>query len=148
LLDIRPIHHRLEKRVRAHFLICMLSYYVVWHLRQVWSPYLFCDENLDETRANRNPVITAKPSEKVTDKKTRHAKIKCNTKENNETAVEIEEQVQSFQTLINNLATICKNECRMANEKNITFNTTTTTTPFQEVLLKQLKNITISNTTK
>jgi hypothetical protein len=85
----------------------------------VWSPYLFCDENIDETRANRNPVISATPSEKVTDKKARHAKIKfkTETKENDETAVEREEQVNRFQTLLNHLATICKNKCRIANKK-------------------------------
>jgi transposase len=69
LLEIRPIHHHLEKRVRAHLFICMLSYYVVWHLRQVWASSLFSDENLEETRANRNPVMTATPNKKVTEKK-------------------------------------------------------------------------------
>jgi transposase len=76
LLDIRPIHHHLEKRFRAHFLICMLSYYVVWRLRGAWSPYLFCNESLDQTRTKRNPVISAIPNEHVTHKKSKNAKVK------------------------------------------------------------------------
>jgi transposase len=142
LLDIRPIYHRLEKRVRAHFLICMLSYYVVCHLRRVWSPYLFSDENIDETRTNRNPVITAKPDKKITAKKVRNYKIKFETESNtnDEKVTVITERVQCFQTLLNTLATIGKNDCQMANEKDITFNTTTRPTPFQEILLKQIKS--------
>ncbi|MDR2755306.1 MAG: IS1634 family transposase [Planctomycetaceae bacterium] len=137
LLDIRPIHHRLEKRVRAHFFICMLSYYVVCHLRRVWSPYLFSDENLGETRTNRHPVMTAKPNKKIVAKKARNHKIKLETKSNGEEKITvITERVQSFQTILNTLATICKNDCQMANEKDITFNTTTLPTPFQEILLK------------
>jgi transposase len=44
-LQIRPIHHRLEDRVRAHVFLCMLAYYVQWHLRKAWAPLLFADEN-------------------------------------------------------------------------------------------------------
>jgi transposase len=99
LLEIRPIHHPLERRVQSHFLICMLSYYVVWYLRRAWSPYLFCDENIDQTRAKRNPVITATPSEQVAHKKSKNAKIKFKTKSNNNVKTqEGEHQVESFQT--------------------------------------------------
>jgi transposase len=143
LLDIRPIHHHLEKRVRAHFLICMLSYYVVWHLRQAWAPYLFCDENLDETRATRNPVVAATPNENVNYKKSKNAKInfkKLSKNNNNETNNE-EHRVESFQSLLNNLATICQNNCRIINEKNITFENHTTPTNFQENLINKIKAI-------
>src|SRR5918996_166712 len=44
-LEIRPIHHRLEERVRAHVLLCMLAYYLIWHLREAWAPLLFKDES-------------------------------------------------------------------------------------------------------
>ena len=44
-LAIRPIHHRLEDRVRAHVFLCMLAYYLEWHLRKAWAPLLFADEN-------------------------------------------------------------------------------------------------------
>jgi transposase len=79
LLEIYPIHHRLKKRVLAHFFICMLSYDVVCHLRKIRASYLFSDENLDETRTNLRPVITAKPNENVTAKKVRDNKIKLKT---------------------------------------------------------------------
>jgi hypothetical protein len=84
----------------------------------------------------------------VTAKKVRNNKVKLKTKSkaNDGNVTEVEEQVQSFQTLLNHLATICKNDCQMANEKDITFNTTTTPTPFQEILLKQVKTIHCSGT--
>jgi transposase len=44
-LDLRPVFHRLGERVRAHVLICMLAYYLTWHLRRAWAPLTFTDEN-------------------------------------------------------------------------------------------------------
>jgi transposase len=80
LLEVRPIHHHLEKRVRAHLLICMLAYYIVGDIRQCWASYLFSDENLDKTRELRYPVTTAEPSKKVTEKK--QETKKSNSKQN------------------------------------------------------------------
>jgi transposase len=71
-LLVRPIHHRLEPRVRAHVLICVLAYYVEWHLRRAWRPLLFEDEELDGARAVRDPVAPAQPSDSVRRKKTTH----------------------------------------------------------------------------
>jgi hypothetical protein len=71
-LAVRPIHHRLEPRVRAHVLICVLAYYVEWHLRQAWRPLLFADEELDQDRAARDPVAAAEPSESARRKKATH----------------------------------------------------------------------------
>jgi hypothetical protein len=71
-LLVRPIHHRLEPRVRAHVLICVLAYYVEWHLRRAWRPLLFEDEELDGDRAVRDPVAPAQPSDSVRRKKTTH----------------------------------------------------------------------------
>jgi transposase len=62
-LLVRPIHHRTADRVRAHILLCVLAYYVEWHLRQAWEPLLFEDEGLTEDRPRRDPVDPAKPSE-------------------------------------------------------------------------------------
>ncbi|MDR2438913.1 MAG: hypothetical protein LBE12_06045 [Planctomycetaceae bacterium] len=135
----------LEKRVRAHFFICMLSYYVVWHLRRVWAAYLFSDENLDETRANRNPVVTATPNKKTTAKKARNAKIKITSNENDTEIESGEHRVESFQTILSHLATICRNDCRMTKENKITFNTFTIPNSFQVTLLNQIKTITIPN---
>ena len=58
-LDLRPIWHRLEGRVRAHVLICMLACYLVWHLRQAWAPLTFTDEHRP---ARANPVAPARRS--------------------------------------------------------------------------------------
>ncbi len=55
-LEIRPIHHRLEDRVRCHVLICMLAYYLTWHLKAAWKPLLFTDENRPY---NADPVAKA-----------------------------------------------------------------------------------------
>jgi transposase len=62
-LLVRPIHHRTADRVRAHILLCLLAYYVEWHLRQVWKPLLFEDEDLSEDRCHRDPVAPAQASE-------------------------------------------------------------------------------------
>jgi Transposase DDE domain len=70
-LQIRPIHHHLENRVRAHVLICMLAYYLTWHLKAAWKPLLFTDEdrpqNLDPVaKAVRSPAATRKAQTKHT----------------------------------------------------------------------------------
>ena len=58
-LDLRPVFHRLEERVRAHVLICMLACYLTWHLRRAWAPLTFTDEN---PPAPDNPVAPARRS--------------------------------------------------------------------------------------
>ena len=58
-LDLRPVFHRLEERVRAHVLICMLACYLTWHLRRAWAPLTFTDEN---PPAPGNPVAPARRS--------------------------------------------------------------------------------------
>ena len=54
-LDLRPIHHRLDDRVRAHVLICMLAAYLVWHLRRAWAPLTYTDEHPPAPRQPRRP---------------------------------------------------------------------------------------------
>src|SRR6202035_15387 len=71
-LLVRPIHHRLEPRVRAHLLICVLADYLGWHLRRAWRSLLFEDEELERDRVVRDPVAAAKPSDSVRRKKTTH----------------------------------------------------------------------------
>ena len=58
-LDLRPVFHRLEERVRAHVLICMLACYLTWHLRRAWAPLTFTDQN---PPAPDNPVAPARRS--------------------------------------------------------------------------------------
>jgi hypothetical protein len=59
-LKIRPIHHRLENRVRAHIFLCMLAYYVEWHLIEAWRPLLFADED-QAAKATRDPAADGTP---------------------------------------------------------------------------------------
>jgi hypothetical protein len=96
-LMVRPIYHWLEKRVRAHIFLCMLAYYVEWHIRQAWAPLLFTDEV--DTRDSRDPVAPARPSD--------HARSKAATKTTADGF-----RVHSFRSLLGHMATIVRNRCR------------------------------------
>src|SRR5207253_1999377 len=61
-LFVRPIRHRTEDRVPAHIFLCVLAYYVEWHLRRAWAPLLFEDEERQEERQRRDPILPAQPS--------------------------------------------------------------------------------------
>jgi transposase len=71
-LRIRPIHHRVDPRVRAHLFLCLLAYYVEWHLRRAWAPLLYADDELEADRRERDPVKPARPSESAQAKKRTH----------------------------------------------------------------------------
>ena len=90
-LLIRPIRHRTEERVPAHIFLCLLAYYVEWHLRRAWAPLLFEDEELPQQRSRRDPVLPASSSESAQAKKHTH-----------QTADGL--PVQSFATLLSDLA--------------------------------------------
>jgi transposase len=68
-LLVRPIRHRTEDRVPAHIFLCLLAYYVEWHLRRAWAPLLFEDEKRPEERKQRDPVLPARPSASAQTKK-------------------------------------------------------------------------------
>jgi transposase len=68
-LLIRPIRHRTEDRVPAHIFLCLLAYYVEWHLRRAWAPLLFEDEQLAEERRRRDPILPATCSPSAQEKK-------------------------------------------------------------------------------
>ena len=95
-LMIRPIRHRTEQRVRAHLFLCMLAYYVEWHMRDALGELLFEDEEKDEMVASGDPVVSRKPSE--------GAKRKKRTKR-----TERGFSVHSFSTLLEAMSTICRN---------------------------------------
>jgi len=96
-LHVRPIHHRLADRVRGHVLLCMLAYYVQWHMRQTLTPILFDDEDPAAGEALRaSPVAPARRSPSAQRKAARKR-------------TERNEPVHSFQTLLSDLATITKN---------------------------------------
>jgi len=69
---VRPIRHRSEDRVAAHIFLCLLAYYVEWHMRRAWAPLLFEDEELPEQRKQRDPILPATPSEAAKQKKATH----------------------------------------------------------------------------
>jgi hypothetical protein len=91
-LDLRPIWHRLEDRVRAHVLICMLACYLVWHLRQAWAPLTFTDEHRP---ARGNPVAPARRSPPAA------AKAACKTGPG-------KQPIRGFRDLIDHLATLTR----------------------------------------
>ena len=97
-LDLRPIHHRLADRVKAHVLICMLACYLVWHLRQAWAPMTFTDEHPPH---RDNPVAPAQRSAA--------ADAKASTQ--HDTAGN---PLRSFRGLLDHLATLTRNQVRFA----------------------------------
>ena len=108
-LKVRPIHHRLEDRVRAHIFLCTLAYYVQWHMLEAWRSLLFCDED-QQAKLTRDPVAPAQRSEA--------ALRKAHTKQ-----LEDGSRVHSFRTLLTYLSTIVRNKCRRpgAGSKEPTF---------------------------
>ena len=123
-LKIRPVHHRLEKRVRAHVLLCMLAYYVEWHIRRVLAPLLFDDEQ-----------PTAMPSPVAPAERSKGALQKAHSKRTTD-----QFPVQSFQSLLADLATIVKNRVQPRDAAAAAFDIITTPTPLQQRAL-QLLNV-------
>ena len=70
-LKVRPIHHRTADRVRAHILLCLLAYYVEWHMREAWRELMFADVD-QRAKAKRDPVAPAKRSKAALTKVARH----------------------------------------------------------------------------
>jgi hypothetical protein len=125
-LKVRPIHHHLESRVRAHVFLCMLAYYVEWHMRQALAPILFDDDAKDVARRARRSVVA--PAER-SDRATRKARTK-RTQE--------DLPVHSFQTLLKDLATIASNRVRPSIPGAPTFDKITEPTPVQHRALQLL----------
>jgi transposase len=128
-LKVRPIHHHLADRVRAHIFLCMLAYYVEWHLREVWRELMFADTN-QEAKATRDPVAPAKRSEAAL------AKIASKLLDDGTPA-------HSFGTLMAELATIVRNTCRTpsAGPDAPTFDILTTPNPKQQRALDLIQQI-------
>ena len=96
-LHVRPIHHRLSERVRAHVLVCMLAYYVEWHMRRAWAPLLFAEDDPEEAARRRtSPVQPSVPSAS--------AERKAATKRTREGHC-----VHHFRGLLDHLATLTRN---------------------------------------
>src|ERR1700687_3532528 len=119
-LHVRPIHHRLPDRVRAHILLCMLAYYVEWHMRQLLAPILFDDDDKPQAHAARISIVApAQRSQTATRKAlTKHASEGM--------------KLHSFQTLLGDLATIVKNRIQPKDKNIAAFDMLTTPTAIQQ----------------
>ena len=129
-LKVRPIHHRLADRVRAHIFLCMLAYYVEWHLREAWRELMFADTD-QEAKATRDPVAPAKRSSAAQRKASSHA-LPDGT------------PAHSFATLIDELASVVRNTCRTPNgaADAPTFEVLTTAQPLHQRALALVQAIT------
>ena len=130
-LKIRPIHHHLENRVRAHIFLCMLAYYLEWHMREAWRELLFADEDL-EAKTDRDPVAPAQRSQEALEKIA-------------ERTLEDGSPVHSFRTLLQDLATVVRNTCITRGTKSASpaFKMVTTATDTQHRALQLLQQITV-----
>jgi hypothetical protein len=113
-LDLRPIHHRLDDRVKAHVLICLLACYLIWHLRKTWAPLTFTDE---QPPHRDNPVAPAQRSPE--------ADAKASTKHDANG-----NQLRSFRDLLDHLATLTRDRIRY-HDTNIEIDKLTDPTPEQ-----------------
>ena len=125
-LKVRPVHHRLEGRVRAHVFLCMLAYYLEWHMRKALAPMLFGDETSREPR--EDVVSPKKPSQS--------AARKARTKKTLDGA-----PVHSFQTLLADLSTIVRNSITPNLEGAPAWQQETEPSALQQRALDLLKNL-------
>jgi transposase len=128
-LEVRPINHHLEKRVKTHLFLCMLAYYVKWHMMEAWRPLLFADEE-QQAKQTRDPVAPARRSPQ--------AEEKAQSKRLTDGSI-----VHSFQSLLRNLATIVRNTCLSKDTETDTpsFIIDTQLTPKQQEAFRLLKEI-------
>ena len=128
-LKVRPIHHRTADRVRAHIFLCMLAYYVEWHMREALRALMFADTD-QQAKATRDPVAPARRS------KAALAKVALHTLDDGT-------PVHSFATLMAELATIVRNTCRTpkAGPNAPTFKVLTTPNAKQQRALELLQQI-------
>jgi len=119
-LKVRPIHHRLEDRVRAHVFLCMLAYYVEWHMRRKLAPLLFEDHDKKAATLRRESVV--KPA-----LRSEAAERKAATKHDDDGL-----PVHSFRSLLSDLATLTINQIQTGNASLPAFNKLTNPTPLQK----------------
>jgi hypothetical protein len=112
-LKVRPIHHHLEDRVRAHIFLCMLAWYVEWHMREAWRELTLADEDQD-AKLSRDPVAPAQRSDSALRKVRTHRLVDGS-------------HAHCFHTLLETLATVVRNTCRIPSDRTAaTFDVLTT----------------------
>jgi len=124
-LKVRPIFHRLDTRIRAHVFLCMLAYYVEWHMREKLAPILCDDDEQEEAERLRRSIVA--PAER-----SRAARQKDASKR-----TEDGDPVHSFRTLLDHLATLAKNRIRLC-DSEAEFYEMTEATPTQQRALDLL----------
>jgi len=128
-LKVRPIHHHLEGRVRAHIFLCMLAYYVEWHMREAWRELMFADCD-QAAKLTRDPVAPAERSDAAM------KKVLSRTLDDGT-------PTHSFQTLTRELETVVRNTCRTPKSAgdSPTFQVTTTPSEKQKRALELIGQI-------
>ena len=128
-LMVRPIRHRLEDRVKAHIFLCMLAYYVQWHMMEAWRPLLYADED-QKAKDLRDPVAPAKRSDSAV-KKVKAKRLDDGSK------------AYSFRSLLGHLGAIVRATCRCPDKKDAsaTFTMTTRPNPKQQRAFDLLRTI-------
>ena len=133
-LLVRPIRHRDEQRVKAHLFLCMLAYYVQWHMRRALAPLLFEDEELNQDRKTRDPVAPAKASASAKKKKA-------------DRVTSDGLPIHSFDTLLVELGTRCRNWSRVKSDPNSApFCHLTEPTPLQQRAFDLLRVLPVTGT--
>ncbi len=129
-LEVRPIHHRLPQRVRAHVLLCMLAYHLEWHMRQVLAPILFEDHNKPDAQAARPSIVAKAERSSAADRK-------AATKRTDDGFT-----VHSFRSLLADLATLTRNIMAMEPDLQNTFVVYADPTPLHQRAF-QLLNVAV-----
>ena len=124
-LSLRPIYHRNEDRIRSHVFICMLAYYVEWHMREKLRPVLFADDDQATASAARESIVA--PAQR-----SESAKHKDSSRRTDEG-----HPVQSFHDILADLGTLCRNRIRIP-EYDSEFDKLTLATPYQAHVLELL----------
>ena len=135
-IRVRPIRHREERRVRAHLFVCLLAGYLEWHLRRAWAPLLFDDETLADDRRTRDPVAPAEP--------TARARRKKASRRTDDGA-----PLHSLDTLLGELATRCRNTCRVPTDPSApSLSVLTEPTPTQRRVARLIESFPVPGTSE
>lgn len=125
-LRVRPIFHRLDGRIKAHVFLCMLAYYVEWHMRRRLAPILFDDHERAAAEASRASIVSPAPRSKAAQRKDSTKRTDAN------------EPVHSLRTLLADLGTLCKNRVRVKPHASSEFYILTQPTPHQRRVFELL----------
>jgi hypothetical protein len=125
-LKVRPIHHWKDDRIKSHVFLCMLAYYVEWHLRGALAELLFDDHERDAAEANRESIVSPAPRSEA-------ARRKEHERRTTEGFA-----VQSFQCLLKDLGTLCKNRVRWESTPELEFERVTLPTSLQHRVFELL----------